>query len=456
MKPSSSDALFAELSRVAARLGLAVRVERFEEPPAGGGGLCVVHGERLVLLDARGSPGDRVRALARALAGLPVDEVYMAPAARALIEAMGAPEGRPREQVPLAPFSTLGVGGPARYFAEARTERDLVAAVDWAARRGLPLRVLGGGSNLVVADAGVEGLVLRVALRGVTSRPAAGSVEVTAAAGEPWDALVAEAVARGWAGLECLSGIPGLVGATPIQNVGAYGQEVAETVAAVRALDRAAGRIVSLPAEACGFAYRDSAFKSATPDRYVVLAVTYRLAPGGPPAVRYAELARHLEARGAARPSLADVRAAVLAIRRAKSMVLDDPGDENRRSCGSFFVNPVVSAEDAARVAARAGDAAMPRWPEPDGRVKLSAAWLIERAGFRRGERDGPVGLSSRHALAIVAHEGARARDVVRLARRIRAGVEARFGVRLVPEPVFWGFGGLEAGLPAEPASDPA
>ena len=273
------------------------------------------------------------------------------------------------------------------------------------------------------------------------------AVELTAAAGEPWDPLVLETVERGWAGLECLSGIPGLVGATPIQNVGAYGQEVAETVVAVRALDRQSGAMVTLEPAACGFAYRDSVFRSRTPDRYVILAVTYRLAPGGPPTLRYDELRQHLEGRGIARPSLGDVRASVLAIRRAKSMVLE-PDDENRRSCGSFFVNPVVGAAECARIEGAAGDASMPRWPVAGGRVKLSAAWLIQRAGLVRGEREGAVGLSSRHTLAIVAHEGARACHVVAFARRIRARVEDRFRLRLVPEPVFWGFGALEDGLP--------
>jgi UDP-N-acetylmuramate dehydrogenase len=341
----------------------------------------------------------------------------------------------------------MGVGGPARFFVEAPDEDTVAEAVRWAARHGLPLRVLGGGSNLVVADAGVEGLVLRLASRGVQAREVDGAVELDAAAGEPWDDLVRLAVERGWAGLECLSGIPGLVGGTPIQNVGAYGQEVSETVVAVRALDRVSGQVVTLDRAACRFAYRQSLFKRDLPERYVVLSVRYRLRPGGAPAVRYAELQRHLEAGGPGPPSLARVRDSVLAIRRSKSMVLD-PGDDNRRSCGSFFLNPVVAPPDAARIAATAGDPAMPRWPEPDGRVKLSAAWLIQRAGFARGQTDGPVGLSTRHALAIVAHEGARARDVVAFARRLRAGVEAAFGLTLVPEPVFWGFPHLHAGLP--------
>jgi UDP-N-acetylmuramate dehydrogenase len=263
-------------------------------------------------------------------------------------------------------------------------------------------------------------------------------VDVTAAAGEPWDALVARAVERGWAGLECLSGIPGLVGATPIQNVGAYGQEVSQTVTAVRALDRLTGDIATLAPGDCGFGYRTSRFKSGEPDRFIVLSVTYRLIPGGRPAVRYADVERDLARRGITKPSLADVRTSVLAIRRSKSMVLD-AGDPNRRSCGSFFLNPVVDGAVFERVSSAAGDPAMPRWREADGRVKLSAAWLIEHAGLSRGDGPGPVVLSTRHSLAIVSREGARAADVAAFAREIRSRVEARFGIRLVPEPVFWG-----------------
>ena len=346
--------------------------------------------------------------------------------------------GAPLENIPLAGRCTLGVGGPARFFVEAADEGAVREALRWAQERGLPLHVLGGGSNLVVADAGVDGLVVKVALRGVSWREAAGGVELTAAAGEPWDAVVAHAVERGWAGLECLSGIPGLSGATPIQNVGAYGQEVAQTVTAVRALDRRTGETVALAPEACGFGYRTSRFKSAEPDRFIVLSVTYRLVPGGAPAVRYADVESDLARRGIVKPSLADVRTSVLAIRRSKSMVLD-PDDPNRRSCGSFFLNPIVDDATLERVSLASGDPAMPRWREGDGRVKLSAAWLIERAGFRRGESRGLVGLSSRHSLAIVCREGARAADVAAFAGEIRACVEARFAVRLAPEPVFWG-----------------
>jgi len=344
------------------------------------------------------------------------------------------------QNVPLAPYCTMGVGGPARFLVEAAEEAAVLAAVRWAQERGLALSVLGGGSNLVVADTGVDGLVVKVALRGVSSREAGDGVAVTAAAGEPWDALVARAVERGWAGLECLSGIPGLVGATPIQNVGAYGQDVSQTVTAVHALDRRSGETVTLAREDCGFGYRSSRLKSGEPDRFIVLSVTYRLLPGRAPAVRYADLENDLARRGITRPSLADVRSSVLAIRRSKSMVLD-PDDPNRRSCGSFFLNPVVDQATFERVSLAAGDPAMPRWREADGRVKLSAAWLIEHAGLRRGDGPGPVALSTRHSLAIVCREGARAADVAAFAREIRAQVEARFSIRLVPEPVFWGGG---------------
>jgi UDP-N-acetylmuramate dehydrogenase len=344
-----------------------------------------------------------------------------------------------RERVPLAAFTTLGVGGEARWFVTAADEATVVAANAWARAHGVALRVLGGGSNLVVADAGVDALVVQVALRGVTARETGGAVEVTAAAGEPWDGLVRHVVERGWAGLECLSGIPGLVGATPIQNVGAYGQEVSDTVVGVRALDTGCGEIDTLPAARCGFAYRDSRFKREEAGRWIVLAVTYRLRPDGAPTVGYADVAAQLARRQVAAPTLPAVREAVLAVRRGKSMVLEDPADPNRRSCGSFFLNPILTPEAAGAVAERAGDASMPQWPQPDGRVKLSAAWLIEHAGFARGERAGPVGLSSRHTLAIVAHDGARAGDVVGFARRLQDTVESRFGVRLTPEPVFWG-----------------
>ena len=344
-----------------------------------------------------------------------------------------------QEAVALGPLTTLGVGGTARWFVHAPDEATVQAALAWARGHRAELRVLGGGSNLVVADEGVDALVVQITLRGVRTQEVDGALELTAAAGEPWDGVVRAAVERGWAGLECLSGIPGLVGATPIQNVGAYGQEVSDTITAVRVLDTQRGAIVTVPAAECGFAYRDSVFKSGQPGRWIVLAVTYRLRPGGAPTTAYADVQRQIAARGSGRATLADVRETVLAIRRSKSMVLDDPDDPNRHSCGSFFLNPILRAVDADGVTARAGDPAMPRWSQPDGRVKLSAAWLIERAGFARGARAGAVGLSTQHTLAIVAHEGARARDVIAFGRRVQDAVDARFGVKLTPEPVFWG-----------------
>lgn len=342
----------------------------------------------------------------------------------------------PDQAVPLAELTTLGVGGPAEHFVRAADEAAVVSAMKWARRRGAPVRILGGGSNVVIPDAGVPGLVIRVENRGLRFAEAGDRVTLEAAAGEPWDALVAASVEHDLQGLECLSGIPGLAGATPIQNVGAYGQEVAETIVKVRALDRTTLDVVELAASECGFSYRDSRFKSAEPERFVVLGVTFALRPRGVPALRYAELTRYFAERGERSPSLAAVREATIALRRNKSMVYDR-ADANHRSCGSFFTNPVVTAEHAERVE-REVAAPMPRYPQPDGRVKLAAGWLIERAGFDKGLRRGAVGLSSRHALAIVAHEGATAADVLRLADEIRAGVLARFGVALVPEPAIW------------------
>ena len=346
-----------------------------------------------------------------------------------------------REGVPLAPLTTLELGGPARWFLEARTRPELVQALGWAAEQGLAVAVLGGGSNLVVADEGFPGLVVRVALRGLVLQSGGGAVRLSVAAGEPWDWVVQRSVTEGLAGLECLSGIPGTAGATPIQNVGAYGQDVAEAVEEVRVLDRSTLRETTLGSTECGFGYRSSLFR-AEPDRFVVLAVTFRLRPGGPPTVRYEELERAVRDAAGARASLGEVREAVLGLRRSKSMVVE-PDDPNRRSAGSFFTNPVVSPEEADEVARRAlelGVGEPRRFPAGGGRVKLAAAWLIEHSGFRRGLRRGAVGLSSRHTLALVHHGDGSTDELLKLARGIRAGVEARFGVRLTPEPVFLGF----------------
>jgi UDP-N-acetylmuramate dehydrogenase len=342
-----------------------------------------------------------------------------------------------RDGVPLAPFTTLELGGPARHFVEATDEGAVVEALRWADGRRLPVAILGGGSNLVVSDAGFDGLIVRIATRGIRFDTSGGDATVTAAAGEPWDALVAEAVGRGLGGIECLSGIPGLVGATPIQNVGAYGQEVAETIRAVRVLERGTWRTRELSPKNCGFGSRDSNFKREA-TRHVVLAVSFGLRPGGAPALRYGELAESLAVHP--HPTLSDARATVLALRAKKSMLVI-AGDPNRRSVGSFFMNPIVEIGQAGEVAARAGDdgARMPRWPASDGRVKLSAGWLIERAGIARGLRRGPVGVSSAHALALVHYGGGTTAALMALAQEIQEAVRTRFGVALVPEPSFVG-----------------
>jgi UDP-N-acetylmuramate dehydrogenase len=345
------------------------------------------------------------------------------------------------EHVPLAPFSTLGVGGPARYYVRAEDPETVEAAVSWAAVRRVPLFVLGGGSNIVMSDEGFAGLVVHVAIHGVVFRSAEDGARIHAAAGEPWDEIVAGAVERGWAGVECLSGIPGYVGATPIQNVGAYGQDVSETIASVSALDTRTGETVSFTNEDCRFGYRDSRFKGEDRGRYIILGVTYQLRPGGEAAVRYPELERQLESLGHT-PTLAHVREVVLALRRGKSMVID-PDDPNRRSVGSFFMNPMVApataegVRESLRRQGRIEEAGrMPAYPCDDGRVKLSAAWLIERAGLRRGYGDGLAGISTNHTLALVNRGEATAADVVALAREVRERVRDAFGVTLVPEPV--------------------
>lgn len=342
-------------------------------------------------------------------------------------------------RVALAPLTTLGVGGQAAHFARVEHETELEDALSWAKERALDVRVLGGGSNVVVADGGFPGLVIDLALRGVRIHNFGAEVEIRAAAGEPWDDFVAVMVSRGYQGLECLSGIPGRVGATPIQNVGAYGQEVSETICQVTTIDTIKNSARTFTREECQFAYRDSWFKSREPGRYIVTEVTFRLRPNAPAALRYAELERHFQNQGLRAPSLAQVREGVLQLRRAKSMVLD-ANDPNSRSCGSFFVNPVLDSAHFEEFSVRAaGIGSVPQYPQPDGRIKLSAGWLIEHAGFPRGTRDGAVGLSTKHALALVAHGGARTSDITRLAARVQAGVLERFGVQLEPEPVFWG-----------------
>ena len=333
----------------------------------------------------------------------------------------------------LAAHTTLRLGGPAAHWVRAVTEDELVAAVTDADAAGRPVLVLGGGSNLVVADEGFAGTVVEVATRGIAPEAdlCSGAV-VTVAAGEDWDALVARAVTEGWVGLEALSGIPGSVGATPVQNVGAYGQEVADTVARVRVLDRAERRVRTFFHADCDFGYRTSRFKRE-PGRYVVLTVTFQLRLGDRAApVRYAELARALGVELGDRPPLAAVREAVLGLRAGKGMVLDG-ADPDTWSAGSFFTNPVI---DPARVPDGA-----PAWPQPDGRVKTSAAWLIDRAGFAKGYAGpgGRVSVSTKHTLALTNRGDARTEDLLALAREVRQGVADRFGIVLENEPVLVG-----------------
>jgi len=354
-----------------------------------------------------------------------------------------------RENVALAPMTTLGVGGQARFFIEVKDEEGLASALEWAGKHGAPPTVLAGGSNVLVSDRGIDGLVVRLGMRGVREVPSADPAKVAleVGAGERLDDLVRESVRLGRAGLECLSGIPGSVGATPIQNVGAYGQEIGETVVFVRVMERRTRDVHLFDNVACGFSYRSSTFKGHLRDEYVVLSVTLALTPGGVPTLRYPDLSRDMTARGGDPPSLEDVRQAVLSIRRSKSMVID-ASDPNRRSAGSFFMNPVVTAAEAEAIAEAWDDASqpMPRFAAGD-QVKLSAAWLIEHAGFPKGTSDGPVGLSTRHALAIVNRGGATASDILGFAARVRAGVHGRFGVSLRPEPVLLGFSDEEAHL---------
>jgi UDP-N-acetylmuramate dehydrogenase len=362
-----------------------------------------------------------------------------------------------QENVPLAPLTTMQVGGAARYFAELRREDDVREAAQFAKTRNLPLFVLGGGSNLVVADSGWPGLVLKIAIGGITSpntNDATGSaVLFSVGAGVNWDDFVAQAVAQNCAGVECLSGIPGSVGGTPVQNVGAYGQEVADTIESVRALDLRTSnlkedRIVVLPKPACGFRYRASIFNSTERGRYVILRVNYRLKRGGAPSLKYADLQKHFAegfpervAEKKAPPSLAEVRTAVREIRRSKGMLIV-PGDDDCRSAGSFFKNPVLSAEQFKDLAERAASKGLeiPSYPALDARRKVSAAWLVEHSGFSKGYTVGAAGISHKHALALINRGDAKARDIVGLKDEIQHGVLEAWGILLEPEPVFVGF----------------
>ena len=350
-----------------------------------------------------------------------------------------------QQNIPLAPLTTLRIGGPARFFAEARSEDDLIEAFSFAEQHQLPVFILGGGSNALVADEGFPGLVVHVALKGVSWRNEGNEVIVTANAGEDWDELVGQCVERDLAGVECLSGIPGSVGGTPVQNVGAYGQEVSETITSVRVFDRLAGQFAELSNEECQFSYRASIFNNTARDRYVVTAATYTLKPRAGPTIHYPDL-KSFFSNASTKPSLGETREAVRSIRARKAMLIT-PDDPDCRSAGSFFKNPVVTSETFARIEVIAreqklvgADEQVANFPANDGKVKIPAAWLIERAGFQKGYCRGRVGISSKHTLAIVNRGGATARDVIGLMKEIQERVAERFGVYLTPEPVFVGF----------------
>jgi UDP-N-acetylmuramate dehydrogenase len=355
------------------------------------------------------------------------------------------------QNIPLAPLTTLGIGGPARYFVNVQTANDAREAVLWAREYGQPLFILGGGSNLVVSDEGWPGLVARIANAGIERRPSKDEVLYDAGAGTGWDEFVERVVADGCAGVECLSGIPGTVGGTPVQNVGAYGQDVSETIRSVQALDLNTLEFVSLENKDCGFCYRGSRFNTVDQGRYLILRVIFALRPGGAPCLRYADLKAHLDER--TEPSLAQVRQAVLEIRRRKAMVVED-AEPNSRSAGSFFKNPLITRAHYQRIVecyevkepfattAQPDPPGLrvPSFEAGDGLVKIPAAWLVEHSGVCRGFQLGPVAISSKHALALVNRGGATAADLLKLKNLVQAKVRDAFGIELEPEPVFVGF----------------
>jgi len=346
---------------------------------------------------------------------------------------------RIQENVSLAPLTTLGVGGPARFLVEATSSEEVREALEYAKSRGLALFVLGGGSNLVVADSGWPGLVLKNSILGINHRHGHGVAYWDVGAGEDWDGFVAMAVQHHSSGVECLSGIPGTVGGTPVQNVGAYGQEVAETIVEVVALNVLSGEEEEFEKEDCGFAYRTSIFNTTARGKYVILRVSYALVHGGEPRLAYADLQKYFANRP--KPSLGDVRAAVREIRASKAMLIT-PGDEDEQSAGSFFKNPILSSEEfeALKARSRARGLDIPNYPALAFQRKVSAAWLVEQSGFLKGYRRGRVGISRKHALAIVNLGGATAAEVMALKNEIQQKVEQQWAIRLEPEPVMVGF----------------
>ena len=340
-----------------------------------------------------------------------------------------------QENISLAPFTTLGVGGPARFFAHIRDEQALSEGIHFAREHGLPVFILGGGSNLLVADTGFPGVVLRIEINApIEISIDSDSVRYRVSAGTDWNEFVLATCKQELSGVECLAGIPGSVGGTPVQNVGAYGQEVSETIEFVRALELESMTFVDLPHAACGFAYRRSIFNSTARGRYIITAVQFRLDLARTPQLTYADLVRHF---GSRQPLPIEVYHAVREIRRGKGMLLVS-GDADSRSAGSFFKNPVVLADVVPAIAAITGVdlKQVPQWPATEGRIKLSAAWLLERAGFTKGYAMGNAGISSRHSLAIINRGNATAADIFALRDAIQAKVKSLFGIELEQEPV--------------------
>lgn len=345
-----------------------------------------------------------------------------------------------QENIPLAPFTTLKVGGKARFFVSAETEEDVIGGISFAEKYGCKIFILGGGSNVLIADEGFDGLVMQINLKGIkVTAQNDGKTLVTAQAGEDWDDFVALCVNKNLQGIECLSGIPGFVGGTPVQNVGAYGQEVSETIVAVRVFDRKTKQFLEMTNAECGFDYRKSVFNSTLVDRFIVLSVTFALTKNGAPKIVYKDL---LNFFGTKKPSLAETRETVRHIRRQKAMLVRQ-GDADANSVGSFFKNPVVSGEEFARIVKIARTFKLenvPSFPFDDKNVKIPAAWLIEHSGFQKGFAKGNAGVSTRHTLALINRGNATAKEILALKNDIQAAVKNKFGVELVVEPVFIGF----------------
>jgi UDP-N-acetylmuramate dehydrogenase len=334
------------------------------------------------------------------------------------------------ENVPLAPYTTLGVGGPARFFTKTNTEDQISDALEYAQAGDFPVFILGGGSNIVVSDAGFSGMVIKIEVSGILPLGTEKEGRVSVGAGVEWDALVNYCVGQDLAGVECLSGIPGTVGGVPIQNVGAYGQEVGEVISSIRAWDRETGRLTELSAGDCNFAYRSSIFNTSRLDRYIILTINVALHPGGRPHLQYPDLQRHFAASDAI-PTIRQVREAVLRIRESKSMVLSQE-DPNSKSVGSFFRNPILNLPEVAELEEKLrtegllrSSEGIPRFCMPEGKLKLPAAWLIEHAGFHKGYVHGRAGISERHSLALINRGGATAQDIVARTDLCRIQVEA-------------------------------